>query len=105
MRIQTSLYLDRFGIFGGYGGSNIFIHIKVALNAVASSVWLSACCMASVIRGSTKILAAIAIPTGLKQLANAFTGDKNEPPRGKTNNVVSDQARHKPTCTVTELES
>ena len=26
----------------------------------------------------------------------------NEPPRGKTNNVVSDQVRHKPTCTVTE---
>ena len=26
----------------------------------------------------------------------------NEPPRGKTNNVVSEQARHKPTCTVTE---
>ena len=27
---------------------------------------------------------------------------KFEPPRGKTNNVVSDQVRHKPTCTVTE---
>ena len=26
----------------------------------------------------------------------------NEPPRGKTNNVVSDQVRHKPACTVTE---
>ena len=26
----------------------------------------------------------------------------NEPPRGKTNNVVSEQVRHKPTCTVTE---
>ena len=25
-----------------------------------------------------------------------------EPPRGKTNNVVSDQVRHKPACTVTE---
>ena len=25
-----------------------------------------------------------------------------EPPHGKTNNVVSDQVRHKPTCTVTE---
>ena len=25
-----------------------------------------------------------------------------EPPPGKTNNVVSDQVRHKPTCTVTE---
>ena len=69
----TALYLDRFGIFGGYGGSNILIHISVALNAVASSVWLSACCMASVIRGSTKILAAIASPIGLKQLASAFT--------------------------------
>ena len=26
----------------------------------------------------------------------------NEPPRGKTSNVVSDQVRHKPTCAVTE---
>ena len=26
----------------------------------------------------------------------------NEPPRGKTNNVVSEQVPHKPTCTVTE---
>ena len=26
----------------------------------------------------------------------------NEPSRGKTNNVVSKQVRHKPTCTVTE---
>ena len=25
-----------------------------------------------------------------------------EPPRGKTNNVVSEQVRHKPVCTVTE---
>ena len=25
-----------------------------------------------------------------------------EPPRGKTNNVVSEQFRHKPTCTSTE---
>ena len=25
-----------------------------------------------------------------------------EPPRGKTNNVVSEQVRHKPTCTSTE---
>ena len=27
---------------------------------------------------------------------------KYEPPRGKTNNVVSEQVRHKPACTVTE---
>ena len=27
---------------------------------------------------------------------------RNEPPRGKTNNVVSDQVQHKPACTVTE---
>ena len=27
---------------------------------------------------------------------------KNEPPRGKTNNVVSKQIRHKPGCTSTE---
>ena len=26
----------------------------------------------------------------------------NEPPRGKTNNVDSEQVRHKPTCTSTE---
>ena len=26
----------------------------------------------------------------------------NEPPRGKTNNVVSEQVRHKPGCTSTE---
>ena len=25
-----------------------------------------------------------------------------EPPRGKSNNVVSEQVRHKPTCTSTE---
>ena len=36
-------------------------------------------------------------------------GDKSEgsmnrfePPRGKTNNVVSDKVRHKPACTATE---
>ena len=28
--------------------------------------------------------------------------DTYEPPRGKTNNVVSEQVRHKPTCTSTE---
>ena len=27
---------------------------------------------------------------------------RNEPPRGKTNNVVSEQVRHKSGCTVTE---
>ena len=26
---------------------------------------------------------------------------RNEPPRGKTNNVVSEQVRHKPACTAT----
>ena len=25
-----------------------------------------------------------------------------EPPRGETNNVVSEQVRHKPSCTVTD---
>ena len=29
-------------------------------------------------------------------------GVRNEPPRWKTNNVVSEQVRHKPGCTVTE---
>ena len=28
--------------------------------------------------------------------------DLIEPPRGKTNNVVSEQVRHKPTCAVAE---
>ena len=27
---------------------------------------------------------------------------RNKPPRGKTNNVVSEQVRHKPACTSTE---
>ena len=27
---------------------------------------------------------------------------RNEPPRGKTNNVVSELVRHKPACTATE---
>ena len=29
-------------------------------------------------------------------------GNINEPPGGKTNNVVSEQVRHKPVCAVTE---
>ena len=73
MIAQKYMYLDLFGSLGGYGGRSIFIQANVALNAVASSEWLSACFVASVIRGSTKIFAAIAIPTGLKQFANAFT--------------------------------
>ena len=39
------------------------------------------------------------------QLAVAKTYQEyiiNEPPRGKTNNVVSAQVRHKPACTSTE---
>ena len=28
----------------------------------------------------------------------------NEPPRGETNNVVSEQVLHKPDCTVTEAD-
>ena len=31
-----------------------------------------------------------------------FEQDNNEPPRGKTNNVVSEQVLHKPGCTATE---
>ena len=31
-----------------------------------------------------------------------FSAVTYEPPRGKTNNVVSDQVRHKPACTSTE---
>ena len=33
---------------------------------------------------------------------NCTKKNKYEPPRGKTNNVVSEQVRHKPTCTSTE---
>ena len=33
---------------------------------------------------------------------NAGRDVRNEPSRGKTNNVVSEQVRHKPACTVTE---
>ena len=38
-------------------------------------------------------------------IVNSVTALKkiiNEPPRGKTNNVVSEQVRHKPACIVTE---
>ena len=31
-----------------------------------------------------------------------FVSETNEPPRGKTNNVVSEQVRHKLGCTATE---
>ena len=34
--------------------------------------------------------------------SSTFLSSIFEPPRGKTNNVVSDQVRHKPACTVTE---
>ena len=39
-------------------------------------------------------------PTGISALDPKF--QLFEPPRGKTNNVVSEQVRHKPTCTSTE---
>ena len=40
---------------------------------------------------------------GLMSLSTTFQyDDVNEPPHGKTNNVVSEQVRHKSTCTVTE---
>ena len=35
-------------------------------------------------------------------IIQGFSEYINEPPRGKTNNVVSDQVQHKPACTVTE---
>ena len=38
---------------------------------------------------------------GSYKLGNDFLV-KYEPPRGKTNNVVSEQVRHKPACTSTE---
>ena len=36
------------------------------------------------------------------QLVTRYSAQTFEPPRGKTNNVVSEQVRHKPACTVTE---
>ena len=36
----------------------------------------------------------------LRHYLQYLRGD--EPPRGKTNNVVFDQVRHKPACTATE---
>ena len=41
---------------------------------------------------------------GKSSLMSAVLGrvSANEPPRGKTNNVVSEQVRHKPSCTSTE---
>ena len=38
----------------------------------------------------------------LKILLNPTTYTTFEPPRGKTNNVVSEQVRHKPACASTE---
>ena len=38
----------------------------------------------------------------LKSEKNIMPSKINEPPRGKTNNVVSEKVRHKPTFTVTE---
>ena len=35
-------------------------------------------------------------------LRHVLSSRINEPPRGKTNNVVSEQVRHKPACTSTE---
>ena len=39
---------------------------------------------------------------GVGEYNNMYIYDIIEPPRGKTNNVVSEQVRHKPTCTSTE---
>ena len=39
------------------------------------------------------------VPAGLEPRTSRSSV---EPPRGKTNNVVYDQVRHKPTCTSTE---
>ena len=44
-------------------------------------------------------MAIMAVNTFVKVCAARCT---YEPPRGKTNNVVSDQVRHKPDCTVRE---
>ena len=44
------------------------------------------------------------MPTTTLQTKNASAqmNKTYEPPHGKTNNVVSDQVRHKPVCAVTE---
>ena len=42
------------------------------------------------------------LPSGLCGMNESENIKINEPPRGKTNNVVSEQVRHKPDCTVTE---
>ena len=39
---------------------------------------------------------------GLKEVGTVSALKPYEPPHGKTNNVVSEQVRHKPTCTSTE---
>ena len=36
------------------------------------------------------------------KLQSSLCPNRIEPPRGKTNNVVSEQVRHKPNCKVTE---
>ena len=48
-------------------------------------------------RTNTKQLQALMIGKG--ELSTLYI---IEPPRGKTNNVVSEQIRHKPACTSTE---
>ena len=53
------------------------------------------------VRCSTALLTAR--PWGMPNISFAiFIVLKYEPPRGKTNNVVSEQVRHKPACTSTE---
>ena len=42
------------------------------------------------------------MPIGLDVDGPMFITIVFEPSRGKTNNVVSEQVRHKPACTVTE---
>ena len=42
-------------------------------------------------------------PKGLRPTnPDIINAQQYEPPRGKTNNLVSDQVQHKPACTVTE---
>ena len=43
-----------------------------------------------------------ALPLGKHIMYKLVQLEVNEPPRGKTNNVVSEQVRHKPACTSTE---
>ena len=68
----------------------VFAYVIIRFSHVAAQFMLNVCIM-----------------SGKEEIIRLFPGSINfsvsfEPPRGKTNNVVSEQFRHKPACTVTE---